>query len=40
MCIILYYGTFVICALSEKKYKSCYWGCSFSKGKLLSIFRC
>jgi len=23
--------------LSEKRYKSCHWGCTFSKGKLLSI---
>jgi len=24
-------------SLSEKKYKSCHWCCTFSKGKLLSI---
>jgi len=23
--------------LSEKRYKSCHWGCTFSKDKLLSI---
>jgi len=23
--------------LSEKRYKSCHWGCTYSKGKLLSI---
>jgi len=22
----------------KKRYKSCHWGCTFSKGKLLSIF--
>jgi len=25
------------CTLSEKRYKSCHWGCTYSKGKLLSI---
>jgi len=25
------------CSLSEKKYESCHWGCTYSKGKLLSI---
>jgi len=29
----------ILKTLSEKKrYKSCYWGCTFSKGKLLSTF--
>jgi len=22
----------------KKRYKSCHWGCAFSKGKLLSIY--
>jgi len=26
-----------IYSLRKKRYKSCHWGCTFSKGKLLSI---
>jgi len=30
-----------VSTLSEKKrYKSCHWGCTFSKGKTFVYFRC
>jgi len=27
----------VLCVSQKKRYKSCHWGCTFSKGTLLSI---
>jgi len=29
--------SFMLCTLSEKRYKSCHWGCTFSKCKLLYV---
>jgi len=31
------YELFLSCWYAQKKYKSCHWGCTFSKGTLLLV---